>query len=157
MKSNINKIFSCISKDLFIVMGQFLIITLHIFKIDIFNKKLILEDSQIIYNIGNFMIALGIILIIFSLKDLGKSISPMPRPRNNSKLITDGIYSILRHPMYYSLIIISLGFFIKSFTLYNLILSILLIFIINIKIKIEEKYLIRKYLKYTSYKKDIKI
>ena len=96
-------------------------------------------------------------LIIVSVKELGKSLSPMPRPKENSKLITSGIYSIFRHPMYYSLIIISFSLFIKSFSIYNLILSILLTFIITNKIKIEEEYLIRKFNNYTLYKKEIKI
>ena len=81
----------------------------------------------------------------------------MPRPKENSKLITSGIYKLFRHPIYYSLIIISLCFFIKSLTIYYLILSILLTFIISNKIKIEEEYLTKKFHNYNSYKNEVKI
>ena len=51
----------------------------------------------------------------------------------------------------------SLCFFIKSLTIYYLILSILLTFIISNKIKIEEEYLTKKFHNYTSYKNEVKI
>ena len=144
-------------KEFLLVISQFIIIALHFIKFNLFNQKLIQGEFLIINYISNFLITLSLIIIVFSAKNLGKSLSPMPRPKENSKLITSGIYSIFRHPMYYSLIIISFSLFIKSFSIYNLILSILLTFIITNKIKIEEEYLIRKFNNYTLYKKEIKI
>ena len=144
-------------KDLILVLSQFIIIALHLIKFNLFNQKLIQGEYLTIIYISNFLITLALIIIVFSAKDLGKSLSPMPRPKENSKLITSGIYRFFRHPMYYSLIIISFSLFIKSFTIYNLILSILLTFIISNKIKIEEEYLTQKFNKYTLYKKEVKI
>tara|TARA_B100000674_G_scaffold266290_1_gene219804 strand:- start:163 stop:639 length:477 start_codon:yes stop_codon:yes gene_type:complete len=144
-------------KDFLLVISQFIIIALHFIKINLFNQKIIQGEFLIINYISNFLIILALIFIIFSVKSLGKSLSAMPRPKENSKLITIGIYSIIRHPMYYSLIIISFSLFIKSFTIYNFILSILLTFIISNKIKIEEEYLTQRFNKYTLYKKEVKI
>ena len=144
-------------KEFLLVISQFIIIALHLIKFNLFNQKLIQGEFLTIIYISNFLITLALIIIVFSAKDLGKSLSPMPRPKENSKLITIGIYRIMRHPMYYSLIIISFSLFIKSFTIYNFILSILLTLIISNKIKIEEKYLTKKFNKYTLYKKEVKI
>ena len=144
-------------KELLLVTSQFIIIALHFVKVNLFNQKIIEGEYLIINYITNFMIILSLIFIIFSIKELGKSLSPMPRPKENSRLITSGIYSTIKHPIYYSLIIISFSLFIKSFLIYNLILSILLTFIISYKIKIEEVYLIKKFHKYTSYKNEVKI
>ena len=157
MRLNIDKIIKSRRKEFILVISQFIIIILHFIKFNFFNQKLILKEFLIINYISNFLIIIALMLIIVSAKELGKSLSPMPRPKENSKLITSGIYSIFRHPMYYSLIIISFSFFIKSFSIYNLILSISLTFIITNKIKIEEEYLIRKFNNYTLYKKEIKI
>jgi len=157
MRLNIDKIIKSRRKEFILVISQFIIIILHFIKFNFFNQKLILKEFLIINYISNFLIIIALMLIIVSAKELGKSLSPMPRPKENSKLITSGIYSIFRHPMYYSLIIISFSLFIKSFSIYNLILSILLTFIITNKIKIEEEYLIRKFNNYTLYKKEIKI
>ncbi len=144
-------------KEFLIVISQFIIIVLHLIKVDLLNQKLINGEFLIINYISNFLIILALIFIILSAKDLGKSLSPMPRPKENCKLIRSGIYRILRHPMYYSLLVISFSLFAKSFTIYNLILSILLTFTISIKIKIEEEYLIRKFNSYSLYKKIVKI
>ena len=150
------KLRSC-KKEFLLVTSQFIIIALHFTRFNILNQKLIQDEFLTINYMANFLISLALIIIIFSVKDLWKSLSPMPRPKENSKLITSGIYSFFRHPMYYSLIVISFSFFIKSLTIYNLILSILLTFVISNKIKIEENYLTKKYHNYTLYKNDVKI
>ena len=157
MKPKIDSKIRSSKKELLLVFSQFIIIALHFVKVNLFNQKIIYKEFLIVNYVSNFLIVLASIFIIFSLKELGKSISPMPRPKQNSKLITSGIYTILRHPMYYSLIVISIGFFMKSFTIYNLILTILLMFIISNKIKIEEEHLTKKFIKYNSYKKEVKI
>tara|TARA_Y100000589_G_scaffold295101_1_gene301195 strand:+ start:1067 stop:1540 length:474 start_codon:yes stop_codon:yes gene_type:complete len=157
MKPKIDSKIRSSKKELLLVFSQFIIIALHFVKVNLFNQKIIYKEFLIVNYVSNFLIVVASIFIIFSLKELGKSISPMPRPKQNSKLITSGIYTILRHPMYYSLIVISIGFFMKSFTIYNLILTILLMFIISNKIKIEEEHLTKKFIKYNSYKKEVKI
>ena len=157
MKLNIFTKIRFLKKDFLLVISQFLIILLHFININLFNQKLIQGEFLIFNYMSNFLIILALIFIIISVKDLGKSLSPMPRPKENSKLITKGIYRIIRHPMYYSLIIISFSLFIKSLTVYNFMLSILLTFIITNKIKIEEEFLTKKFNKYTLYKKEVKI
>jgi len=157
MRFNLDTEIRSSKKEFLLVISQFIIITLHLIRFNLFNQKLIQGEFLTIIYISNFLITLALIIIIFSAKDLGKSLSPMPRPKENSKLITSGIYSLFRHPMYYSLIIISYSLFIKSLTIYNLILSILLTFIISNKIKLEEEYLTKKFQSYTSYKNELKI
>ena len=157
MRLNIDTKLRSTKKEFLVVISQFIIIALHLIKFNLLNQKLIQGEFLTLNYISNFLITLSLIIIVFSVKELWKSLSPMPRPKENSKLITSGIYRLFRHPMYYSLIIISFGFFIKSLTIYYLILSILLTFIIFNKIKIEEKYLTKKYHNYTLYKNEVKI
>ena len=157
MRFNFNTKIRSSKKEFLLVISQFIIIALHFIKFNLFNQKLIQGEFLTINYVSNFLITLALIFIVFSAKDLGKSLSPMPRPKENSKLITSGIYRFFRHPMYYSLIIISFSLFIKSPTIYNLILSILLTFIISKKIRVEEEYLIRRFKTYTLYKKEVKI
>ena len=157
MRLNIDTKIRFPKKEFLLVISQFIIIGLHFIKVNLFNQKLIQGEFLIINVISNFLILLAFIFIIFSAKELGRSLSPMPRPKENSKLITSGIYRIFRHPMYYALIIISFSLFIKSFTIYNLILTTLLTFLIFNKIKIEEDYLTHKFINYALYKKEVKI
>ena len=157
MRLNIDTKLRSTLKEFLVVISQFIIIALHLIKFNLLNQKLIQGEFLTLNYISNFLITLSLIIIVFSVKELWKSLSPMPRPKENSTLITSGIYRLFRHPMYYSLIIISFSFFIKSLTIYNLILSILLTFIISNKIKIEEEYLTKKFHNYTSYKNEVKI
>ena len=157
MRLNIDTKLRSTKKEFLVVISQFIIIALHFIKFNLFNQKLIQIEFLTINYISNFLITLALIIIVFSAKDLGKFLSPMPMPKENSKLITSGIYRLFRHPMYYSLIIISFSFFLKSLTIYNLILCILLTFIISNKIKAEEEYLTKKFHNYTSYKNEVKI
>tara|TARA_Y100001978_G_scaffold139208_1_gene124481 strand:- start:17 stop:490 length:474 start_codon:yes stop_codon:yes gene_type:complete len=157
MRFNFEKRIRYSNKEFLLVISQFIIILLHFIRFNLFNQKLIQGEFLTFNYISSFLITLGLIIIVISAKDLGKSLSPMPRPKENSKLITSGIYRLFRHPMYYSLIIISFSFFIKTFTIYNLILSIFLTSLISYKIRIEEEYLTKKFHNYASYKNEVKI
>ena len=95
--------------------------------------------------------------MLFSIKDLGRNLSPFPRPVDNSNLVTKGTYRFTRHPMYYSLIIISFGVFIIKLSIYYLFLSISLVLIIKFKIALEEKYLMNKFKNYLVYKNEVKV
>ena len=95
--------------------------------------------------------------MLVSIKDLGRNLSPFPRPINNSNLVTKGIYRFTRHPMYYSLIFISFGVFIIKLSIYYLFLSISLGLIIKFKIDLEEQYLKNKFKNYLLYKNEVKV
>ena len=94
--------------------------------------------------------------MLVAIKELGKNLSPFPRPITNSYLVTKGIYRFMRHPMYYSLIFISFGVFITKLSIYYLFLSISLGLIIKFKIALEEKYLNNRFKNYILYKNEVK-
>ena len=98
--------------ELILVFLQFFIISLHFFKWEFIPQKQIIEVSPLSYLVGFLIIISALIILLVAIKDLGRNLSPFPRPINNSNLVTKGIYRFTRHPMYYSLIFISFGFFI---------------------------------------------
>ena len=106
---------------------------------------------------GYLIFIIAFIILIVAIRDLGKNLSPFPRPINNSKLVTSGIYRFSRHPMYYSLIFISIGVFIIKLSIYYLFLTISLALIIKFKIALEEKYLMNKFKNYLLYKNEVKV
>ena len=99
--------------DLMLVFLQFFIISLHFFQLEFLPQKQITQSSSFSYFLGILIIIIAFIIILVSIKDLGRNLSPFPKPINNSNLVTTGIYRFTRHPMYYSLILISFGIFIK--------------------------------------------
>ncbi len=142
--------------EIILVFLQFLIISLHFFQWEFIPRKQIIQVSTLSYLIGFLIIIIAFIILLIAIKDLGRNLSPFPRPINNSNLVTKGIYRFTRHPMYYSLIFISFGVFIIKLSIYYLFLSISLVLIIKFKIALEEKYLNNKFKNYLLYKNKVK-
>ena len=142
--------------ELILVFLQFLIISLHFFRWEFIPQKQIIKASTLSYLVGFLIIVFAFIIFLVAIKDLGRNLSPFPRPIKNSNLVTNGVYRFTRHPMYYSLIFISLGIFIIKLSIYYLFLSISLAFIIKFKITLEEQYLNNKFKNYLLYKNEVK-
>ena len=142
--------------EIILVFLQFFIISLHFFQWKFIPQKQIILSSHFSYFLGILIIIIAFIIMLFSIKDLGRNLSPFPRPINNSNLVTTGIYRFTRHPMYYSLIFISCGIFITKLSIYYLFLSISLGLIIKFKIALEEQYLNNKFKNYLLYKNEVK-
>jgi len=142
--------------ELILVFLQFFIISLHFFRWEFLPQKQIIQASPFSYFLGILIIIIAFIIMLVSIKDLGRNLSPFPRPINNSNLVTTGIYRFTRHPMYYSLLVISFGVFIVNLSIYYLFLSISLGLIIKLKIALEEQYLNNKFKNYSLYKNEVK-
>ena len=143
--------------EIILVFLQFFIISLHFFQLKFVPQKQIIQVSSFSYFLGFLFIIIAFIILLVSIKDLGRNLSPFPRPINNSNLVTTGIYRFTRHPMYYSLLFISFGVFIIKLSIYYLFLSISLVLIIKFKILLEEQYLKNKFKNYFLYKNKVKV
>ena len=150
------KIFLRGTYEIILVFLQFFIISLHFFILEFIPQKQIIQVNHFSYLMGFLIIIISFIILLVAIKDLGRNLSPFPRPINNSNLVTTGIYRFTRHPMYYSLIFISFGVFLIKLSIYYLFLSISLGFIIKFKIALEEQYLNNKFKSYLLYKNEVK-
>ena len=144
------------SYELILVFLQFFIISLHFFQWEFIPQIQIIQVSPFSYLIGYLIIIISFIVLLVSIKDLGRNLSPLPRPIKNSKLVTTGIYRFTRHPMYFSLIFISFGVFITKLSIYYLFLFISLNLIIKFKTILEEQYLKNKFKNYLRYQNEVK-
>ena len=151
------KIYLKAAYEIILVSLQFFIIILHFFQWEFIPQKQIIQVGPFSYLVGFLMIIIAFIILLVAIKDLGRNLSPFPRPINNSNLVTTGIYRFTRHPMYYSLIFISFGVFLTKLSFYYLFLSIFLTLIIKLKIALEEKYLMNKFKNYLLYKNEVKV
>ena len=151
------KIFFKAAYDLMLVFLQFFIISLHFFQWEFLTQKKIIQASPFSYVLGILIIIIASIIMLVSIKDLGRNLSPFPKPIINSNLVTTGIYRFTRHPMYYALLSISIGVFVTKLSIYYLFLTISLALIIKFKIALEEKYLMNKFKNYLLYKNEVKV
>ena len=139
-----------------LVILQFCIIFFHFLKIRVPADREIFNNISNLNFMGFLIIIIGLIIMFVSIKELGRNLSPFPKPKYNSTLVTSGIYSYIRHPMYFSLILISLGFFLTKLTFYYLFLTVSLILIIKLKVYLEEEYLSKRFKNYSFYKNEVK-
>ena len=93
------KIFLKAAYEVILVFLQFFIIGLHFFQWEFIPQKQIIQVSPLFYLVGFLMIIIALIILFVAIKDLGRNLSPLPRPINNSNLVTTGIYRFTRHPM----------------------------------------------------------
>ncbi|WP_320664692.1 methyltransferase family protein [Prochlorococcus sp. MIT 1223] len=133
-----------------LLIGQLLILSLHL--LPAWPKLISLNNTArgIHETVGIGIIILGMLLCLKSLFSLGTNLSPIPKPKFNSSLVTSNSYRYYRHPLYRALIISSIGFVLYKLSLVHLILLISLIKILISKAKREEQYL---QLKFSSYRK----
>ena len=150
------KVFIEAANEIILVFLQFFIVILHFFQWEFLPNRQIIKVNPISYFLGILIIIIASMFMLVAIKDLGRNLSPFPRPMTNSNLVTTGIYRFTRHPMYYSLIIISFGIFITKLSIYYLCLTISLALIIKFKIIVEEQYLVNKFKKYSLYKNEVK-
>ena len=95
----------------------------------------------------------GIVGIFISAYSIRTSLTAMPLPKEHGKLATDGLYKFVRHPMYTSVLVFSLGLALSSGEVYKYLLVISLYVLFNYKTRYEEVYLARKYAGYKEYSK----
>ena len=150
------KFFLKAAYEIILVFLQFFIISLHFFKWEFIPEKQIIKVTPFSYLVGSLTIIIAFIMLLVAIKDLGRNLSPFPRPIKNSNLVTTGIYRFTLHPMYYSLIFISFGVFITKLSIYYLFLSLSLCLIIKFKISLEEEYLNNKFKNFLIYKNEVK-
>jgi protein-S-isoprenylcysteine O-methyltransferase Ste14 len=58
---------------------------------------------------GGLLMLVSLFPAIRGFVDLGKNLSPGPHPVPNNELVTRGIYSRIRHPLYSSLVLLAAG------------------------------------------------
>ena len=104
------------------------------------------------------LFAIGTILGLWALMHnrLG-NFNIQPKLRENSKLITTGIYAFVRHPMYTSVIVMMFAFLISSPTVVEILLWIMLIFTLWLKAQREESLWLEHDKAYEVYKKSTKL
>lgn len=100
---------------------------------------------------GIAIAAAGLIFAVVAVLNYGQMVTPNPYPLEKAELRTTGIYSKIRHPMYFSVLIIICGWSIMFFSLVSVVFPFLAFGFLMIKIRFEEKRLMMKFPGYKEY------
>lgn len=74
-----------------------------------------------------------------------------PKPTDDAKLVTDGVFKRMRHPIYTGLLLIGYGIGIASGPVPQLFFAIALHVVLRNKAALEEKFLAEKFPEYPDY------
>ena len=108
--------------------------------------------NQVLIYTGIAISGLAITLFAISRFSLGENYSPCYDSYMPRNLKTTGIYSLVRHPIYSSNILLMIGIFISTGSLIIAANTIILFTYYVLSAFIEERAIIKKFPKYKSYK-----
>jgi len=114
-------------------------------------KYLIHPYNKFISYIGIVLVFTGVLLFLTALINFGQKITPNPVPKETYELRTTGLYSIVRHPMYFSFLILFTGAPLYFNAYFSLVWIIMLFIFFVSKTKLEERYLSEKFPEYKQY------
>jgi len=100
---------------------------------------------------GTVLLAIGLIILFAGFKGLGKSLTANPVPIEDGKLVTTGIFSIVRHPIYLGLLVVTLGLVLSSGVWAQILVWAALAMLLTYKMRWEEVMLSKKFKGYTEY------
>lgn len=105
---------------------------------------------------GPLLLILGAVVSGKAVADLGfKQLSIWPAPVPNGEFRCDGMYGIMRHPMYAGLLLASAGFSIATGSPARLAVTAAMAFLLLKKIDVEEEFLLETYPEYQEYKRKV--
>jgi protein-S-isoprenylcysteine O-methyltransferase Ste14 len=102
--------------------------------------------------VGIALIASGILLAVRGVTDLGRAMTPLPRPREGAELVETGAYALVRHPIYPGLILAAFGWAIVQASIVAVILAAALAAFLRLKSTREERWLEMRYPGYAAYR-----
>lgn len=105
---------------------------------------------------GFILLGVGGILFLAGIVTLGRSLTPLPVPAKDVRLITSGVFGLVRHPIYSGLIFAAFGWATASNDWLRLLLSVAVFLFFNAKASFEEKVLTERFPEYPSYARETK-
>lgn len=100
------------------------------------------------------LVVCGVIALAFGglgSRSLRPYLTPLPYPVEHSQLVTSGVYSLVRHPLYSALLFVALGWVCYSLSLSHLALLVVGFLFFDYKASKEERWLTERHPDYAAY------
>ena len=110
------------------------------------------RTSPAVIALGAVLTLLGLAIIVRAMRELGRSLSPFPRPLPRADLVDTGPYRVVRHPIYSGLLVAAAGWSVASSSGLAAVTSIVLAVVLDLKARREEVWLGEAYPGYAAYR-----
>ncbi len=104
--------------------------------------------------VGALALLGGLVLAAMALTGLGPALTAVPEPLKGQTLRTDGVYAVVRHPIYGGLMLMALGFSLQT-TPWALAPTAALAVVLDLKRRVEEDFLTVTYRGYPAYRRTV--
>ncbi|OAV42688.1 isoprenylcysteine carboxylmethyltransferase family protein [Lewinella sp. 4G2] len=104
---------------------------------------------------GLGLAAIGSNLIVMAILQLRTTLSPFPTPVADGQLITTGVYSLARHPIYVGVLLMGVGYAWYAHSSLHYLLTLALAILFYFKSSYEEKLLLSVYPEYAAYRQRV--
>ncbi len=94
-------------------------------------------------------------MIAAAFRDLGPNLTPLPKPKDDSRLVREGLYGIVRHPIYSGLLLLAFGVALLTGSTSRLAVATALLALLNAKANREEGWLGERYPEYDAYRREV--
>jgi protein-S-isoprenylcysteine O-methyltransferase Ste14 len=96
------------------------------------------------------VVALG--FVVLGSAALGRNLSPFPKPKDDGRLVTSGVYAVVRHPLYTGFGAGAFGWSLLWRSVSAAIVAVVLLLWLDLKARREERWLEQKFADYRDYK-----
>jgi protein-S-isoprenylcysteine O-methyltransferase Ste14 len=103
--------------------------------------------------VGGGLLAFGIGLIAAGILALRRQLTAYPMPVPGGRLIEDGVFGLVRHPMYGGAVIAALGWGLLAASLMALASTLMFLLFFDLKSRREEAWLNERFVEYTVYQR----
>ena len=87
---------------------------------------------------------------------LGRNLTPFPKPIDQSPLVQQGVYALMRHPLYTSVVLAAVGWALLWQSWPALAAALVLVPFLDAKASQEERWLMEKSPEYAEYQKRVR-
>lgn len=105
---------------------------------------------------GGALLLAGTLLAATGAVNLGKNLTPLPRPKEKATLIVTGAYRLVRHPIYSGLTFMAFGWGLWLHSWLTIGYALLLFAFFDVKSRREERWLAEKFPEYAAYRKRVR-
>jgi protein-S-isoprenylcysteine O-methyltransferase Ste14 len=140
--------------EIYVFIQAILLIALFFGPADLFGKAAVIYYP--LWLIGRVFFYLGLGIALWAAISLGPNLTPMPKPKRNGEFIQTGLYKMVRHPIYFGVILLCFGWAATVQNWYTLMVAIVLLIFFDIKSRKEEEWLLEKFPDYKAYQQRTK-
>jgi protein-S-isoprenylcysteine O-methyltransferase Ste14 len=105
--------------------------------------------------VGATSLLCGVVVAVLAVTDLGSALTANPAPLPGATMRTDGVYGVVRHPIYAGLLQIAVGVALVTGP-WTLVTALALAVVLDLKRRVEEGFLQQAYPDYSAYRERVR-